>query len=281
MTEKIPHAYVIGYPVKHSRSPQIHRYWLEFYGLAGSYDLAELEPEQLGPFINFLRQAENAGANVTIPYKQTVISHLDAIDEDAQNVGAVNTIYKEAGKLLGTNTDVYGFLTHLSQSVPEWHDDVEEVVIIGAGGAARAVLLSMKKANKINVHIANRTIGKAQNLANEIYARAKPIELSKLNTVLGSADLVINTTSLGMTGQPPLRFDVAVLPGHTIVADIVYSPLKTKLLQQAEDRGLRTVDGLGMLLHQAVRGFELWFGVRPQVTGELRQMVEKSLVSAS
>jgi len=277
MTANIPHAYVIGYPVKHSRSPQIHRYWLKHYGLEGSYDLAELTPDQLEPFIEKLRNKNNAGTNVTLPYKRDVMSYLDDFDEDARNVGAVNTIYKQDGKLLGTNTDVYGFLTHLTESAPNWQDVTNSVAIIGAGGAARAILSAVKKSNVDKVYIANRTIKRAQILANELYPAARPVELSELHSILPTTDLLINTTSLGMRGQPPLQLDLAVLPQHSIVVDIVYSPLKTDLLQQAENRGLVTVDGLGMLLHQAVRGFELWFGTRPEVTDELRQLIEKSL----
>ncbi len=281
MTANIPHAYVIGNPVKHSRSPQIHRYWLKHYHLDGSYDLAELAPDQLKPFIEKLRSDDNAGTNVTLPYKRDVMSYLDQIDEDARNVGAVNTIYKQGKKLLGTNTDVYGFLTHLSHSAPKWRDTTQSVMIIGAGGAARAVLSAMKKSSINNVYIANRTISRAQNLADEIYPVAQAIEMSGLHDKLANIDLIINTTSLGMTGQPALELNLSALPDHSIVVDIVYSPLKTDLLHQAENQGLIAVDGLGMLLHQAVRGFELWFGTRPEVTPELRQLVEKSLEAAT
>jgi len=274
---KTPHAYVIGNPVKHSRSPQIHQYWLKHYGLDGNYELAELAPDQLVGFIEKLRRDENAGANVTLPYKSDVIGFLDDIDEDARSVGAVNTIFKQGEKLLGTNTDIYGFLTHLSLSAPAWLENTKTVVIIGAGGAARAILSAMKTSGVDNVYIANRTISRAQNLADEIYASAEPVEMSELQNIFPSMDLIINTTSLGMAGQPSLELDLSALPGHAIVVDIVYTPLKTRLLLEAENRGLVTVDGLGMLLHQAVRGFELWFGIRPEVTPQLRQLVEKSL----
>ncbi len=277
MTDNIPHSYVIGYPVKHSRSPLIHRYWLKHYNIAGSYDLAELTPDQLAPFIERLRNPENAGCNVTLPYKLDVMPYLDDLDEDARNVGAVNTIYKASGKLLGTNTDVHGFLTHLSLSAPNWYESTKTVLIIGAGGAARAILTSMKQTNIDKVYIANRTIWRAQNLADELYPAAKALEMTGIDDIFSSIDLVINTTSLGMTGQPPLGVNLAALPAHAIVVDIVYSPLKTRLLQQAENQGLIAVDGLGMLLHQAVRGFELWFGIRPEVTQELRLIVEESL----
>jgi len=278
---KTPHAYVIGNPVKHSRSPQIHQYWLKHYGLDGSYELAELAPDQLAGFIEKLRNSENAGANVTLPYKSDVIGFLDDIDEDARSVGAVNTIYKRSEKLLGTNTDIYGFLTHLSHSAPDWLENTKNVVILGAGGAARAILSAMKTSGVENVYIANRTISRAQNLADEILPTARPVEMSKVQGILPSMDLVINTTSLGMAGQPPLELDLSTLPGHATVVDIVYTPLKTPLLLAAENNGLIAVDGLGMLLHQAVRGFELWFGTRPEVTPELRQMVEKSLEAGS
>ncbi len=277
---KTPHAYVIGNPVKHSRSPQIHQYWLKHYGLDGSYDLAELAPEQLAAFIKKLRHNDNAGANVTLPYKRDVIACLDEIDEDARSVGAVNTIYKQGGKLLGTNTDIYGFLTHLSLSAPDWLENTTSVVIIGAGGAARAILSAMKTSGVGNVYITNRTISRAQNLADEIHACARAVEMAQLDGLLPTADLIINTTSLGMTGQPPLELDLSALPSHAIVVDIVYTPLKTGLLLEAERHGFVAVDGLGMLLHQAVRGFELWFGTKPEVTPQLRQMVEKSLKAA-
>jgi len=277
---KTPHAYVIGNPVKHSRSPQIHQYWLKHYGLDGSYDLAELAPDQLGAFIEELRHNENAGANVTLPYKRDVIACLDEIDEDARSVGAVNTIYKQGNKLLGTNTDIYGFLTHLSLSAPDWLENTKNVVIIGAGGAARAILSAMKTSGINNVHIANRTITRAQNLADDIHTCARAVEMAQLDSLLPTTDLIINTTSLGMTGQPPLELDLSTLPGHATVVDIVYTPLKTGLLLEAENHGLVAVDGLGMLLHQAVRGFELWFGTKPEVTSGLRKMVEKSLKGA-
>lgn len=272
-----PHAYVIGYPIKHSRSPQIHRFWLEKYNLVGTYDMAELKPDELEAFINNLRQPQNAGTNITIPYKQDVLKYLDGIDNDARDVGAVNTIYKEGDKLLGTNTDVYGFLMNLSQGAPSWQDTTKTVVIIGAGGAARAVLSAMKKSNIPRIYIANRTISRAQKLAEEIHDAAESISMAELDSILKTTDLVINTTSLGMTGQPPLDLNLSALPSHTIICDIVYSPLKTELLKRAEERGLATVEGLGMLLYQAVRGFELWFGVRPEVTPELRRMIEKSV----
>lgn len=277
MTKNTPHAFVIGYPIKHSRSPQIHRYWLEKYGLSGSYDLAELQPQELSAFIESLRQPENAGMNVTIPYKQDVSQFLDGIDRDARDVGAVNTVYKDGDKLLGTNTDVFGFLTNLSQCAPDWQKTTQTVVILGAGGAARAVLTAMKNSNITNVYIANRTTSRAQDLANEIHSPAKTISMDKIDEILPTTDLIINTTSLGMVGQPPLELNISALPNHAIVCDIVYSPLKTDLLYQAEARGLITVEGLGMLLYQAVRGFELWFGVRPEVTFELRQIIEKSV----
>jgi len=281
MTLDTPHAYVIGCPVKHSRSPLIHRYWLKHYHLDGSYDVAELAPEQLAPFIERLRAFENAGTNVTLPYKLDVMPCLDDIDSDARNVGAVNTIYKCNDMLLGTNTDVYGFLTHLSLSAPGWQKTTNTVIIIGAGGAARAILSAVKKSIINKVYIANRTISRAQILADEIHPAAEVVKMSEVPDILSSADLIINTTSLGMVGQPPLELDLSALPAHSIVADIVYSPLKTRLLQQAENLDLVTVDGLGMLLHQAVRGFELWFGIRPEVTDELRRLVEKSLEADS
>jgi len=277
MTANIPQAYVIGNPIRHSRSPQIHRYWLKHYNLDGSYALAELAPEQLKPFIETLRHNDNAGANVTLPYKRDVMPYLDGIDQDARNVGAVNTIYRQGEKLLGTNTDVYGFLTHLSHSAPEWCDTTRNVMIIGAGGAARAILSAIKKSNINNVYIANRTKSRALNLATDIHPAAQAVEMPDLQHQLANIDLIINTTSLGMTGQPALEINLSALPKHSIVVDIVYSPLKTELLRQAENQGLVAVDGLGMLLHQAVRGFELWFGIRPEVTPELRQLVEKSL----
>ena len=273
----IPHSYVIGNPVKHSRSPQIHRYWLRHYDLDGSYDLAELAPDQLGVFIEKLRQSDNAGANVTLPYKRDVIEYLDEIDEGSRDVGAVNTIYKQGGKLLGTNTDIYGFLTHLSLTAPGWQENTDSVVIIGAGGAARAILSAMKISRIDKIYIANRTISRAQNLIKEIHPAARAVKMVQLNDLLPTTDLMINTTSLGMVGQPPLELDLLTLPAHSIVVDIVYTPLKTRLLLKAEQRGLVAVDGLGMLLHQAVRGFELWFGTRPEVTPELRHLVEKSL----
>jgi shikimate dehydrogenase len=215
------------------------------------------------------------GANVTIPHKERALV-LSQPDARARAVGAANTLWYSSGKLCSTNTDVEGFVGNLDASAPGW-DGATDVLVLGAGGASRAVVFGLIERGIVRVHLANRTVERARALADQFGAQVHPIAWDAIEGVLPRVKLLVNTTSLGMHGQPALELDVNLLPPDAVVADLVYVPLETPLLAAARARGLRTADGLGMLLHQAVRGFELWFGQRPEVTPELRALVEADL----
>lgn len=275
---KPPAACLIGWPAAHSRSPLIHRYWLRTLGIEGGYVIEAVPPDDLRDFVLRLSLRGFVGANVTIPHKEQVLA-LSRPDARAKAVGAANTLWFENGELCSTNTDVEGFINNLDASAPGW-DKAEEALVLGAGGSARAVVFGLVERGIRTVHLANRTLERAQALAGQFGARVQPAGWHKVGELLPRAGLLVNTTSLGMHGQPRLEIDVALLPAGAVVADLVYVPLQTELLAAAEARGLKTADGLGMLLHQAVRGFELWFGRRPQVTAELRALVEADLKHA-
>ncbi|HEY0851509.1 MAG TPA: shikimate dehydrogenase [Bradyrhizobium sp.] len=275
---KPPAACLIGWPAAHSRSPLIHRYWLRTLGIEGGYVIEAVPPDDLRDFVLRLSLRGFVGANVTIPHKEQVLS-LSRPDARAKAVGAANTLWFENGELCSTNTDVEGFINNLDASAPGW-DKAEEALVLGAGGSAHAVVFGLVERGIRTVHLANRTLERAQALAGQFGARVQPASWHKVGELLPRAGLLVNTTSLGMHGQPRLEIDVALLPAGAVVADLVYVPLQTELLAAAEARGLKTADGLGMLLHQAVRGFELWFGRRPQVTVELRALVEADLKHA-
>lgn len=275
---KPPAACLIGWPAAHSRSPLIHHYWLNQLGIAGGYSIEAVPPEGLADFVLHLAARGFVGANVTRPHKERVLT-LSAPDDRAHAVGAANTLWCQGGELHSTNTDVEGFINNLDASAPGW-DAVDEALVIGAGGAARAVVFGLLERGVARVRIANRTAERAQALAGQFGAKVQPIAWTDIGDVLPRVGLLVNTTSLGMYRQPALKVDVNRLPQHAVVADLVYVPLETPLLAAARARGLATADGLGMLLHQAVRGFELWFGRRPQVTAELRALVEADLTSA-
>jgi shikimate dehydrogenase len=271
-------ACVIGWPVAHSRSPVIHRYWLKLYGLDGAYEMEAVRPEDIGGFLKSLGERGYAGANVTLPHKEAALAAAVRPDEAARTIGAANTLWlDEAGLLHASNTDAYGFMTHLAAEAPDWNKGERPVAVLGAGGAARAILHGLIEAGASRILLANRTEGRAKALAEGFGDRVSVIAWADRNRALAGCGLLVNTTSLGMTGKPPLDIDLAALPRDAIVADIVYSPLETPLLAAARARGNRVVDGLGMLLHQAVPGFERWFGVRPNVTPELRAHVVKHL----
>jgi shikimate dehydrogenase len=235
-------------------------------------------PDDLRDFVLRLSLRGFAGANVTIPHKENVLA-LSTPDDRARAIGAANTLWFADGELRSTNTDVEGFINNLDACAPGW-DQAGEALVLGAGGAARAVVFGLIERGIKRVHLANRTLSRAQALAEKFGAAVQPTEWARLGELLSRAKLLVNTTSLGMHGQGPLEIDVGQLPKDAVVADLVYVPLETELLKAAKARGLRTADGLGMLLHQAVRGFELWFGRRPQVTSELRAIVEADLTSA-
>ncbi|PTW63258.1 shikimate dehydrogenase [Breoghania corrubedonensis] len=271
-TEKAPRAAVIGWPVKHSRSPIIHRHWLKIHGIAGSYDLLPLQPEAAESFFRTFAASGLIGANVTIPHKEAAFALCDEVDETARLVGAVNTLVLGDGRLQGSNTDGLGFLGSLDSGAPGWDETGRNAVVLGAGGGARAVVWALLSRG-LTVHIFNRTRSRAEALAERFGSGVHVHDFSKLPDVLEGTTVLVNTTSLGMEGQPPLDIDLAPLPARAVVTDTVYVPLETPLLELARHRGLMTVDGLGMLLHQAVPGFELWFGRRPEVTPELRRVV--------
>ena len=267
-------ACVIGWPVAHSRSPVIHRYWLKLYGLDGAYEMEAVRPEEIEGFLKGLGKRGYAGANVTLPHKEAALAAADRPDDAATTIGAANTLWLDAKCLLhASNTDAYGFMTHLAAEAPEWNKGKRPVVALGAGGAARAILHGLIEAGTTKILLANRTEGRAKALAVGFGSRVWVIPWEDRNRALSDCGLLVNATSLGMTSKPALDIDLSALPADAIVDDIVYSPLETPLLAAAKARGNRTVDGLGMLLHQAVPGFERWFGVRPEVTPELRAHV--------
>ena len=272
---KAPAACLIGWPAAHSRSPLIHHYWLRTLGIEGGYVIEAVPPEDFSDFVLRMRMHGFVGANVTIPHKERALA-LSKPDARASAVGAANTLWYEGGELRSTNTDVEGFIDNLDACAPGW-DKATDALVLGAGGAARAVVFGLIERGIKHVHLANRTVERAKTLADQFGASVHPVAWDAIGELLPRAGLMVNTTSLGMRGQPPLELDVGRLPPDAVVADLVYVPLETPLLAAAKARGLRTADGLGMLLHQAVRGFELWFGQRPQVTSELRALVEADL----
>ncbi|MBB4370206.1 shikimate dehydrogenase [Bradyrhizobium sp. cir1] len=272
---KAPAACLIGWPAAHSRSPLIHHYWLRTLGIEGGYVIEAVPPDDLRDFVLRLSLRGFVGANVTIPHKEAVLA-LSSPDARAQAVGAANTLWFEDGELRSTNTDVEGFIGNLDASAPGW-DATDEALVLGAGGSSRAVVFGLRERGIKRIHLANRTMARAETVAKQFGPDVHPVTWDAIGDVLPRAKLLVNTTSLGMHGQPALDVDVSRLPQEAVVADLVYVPLVTPLLTAAQARGLKTADGLGMLLHQAVRGFELWFGRRPQVTAELRALVEADL----
>ncbi len=269
-------ACVIGWPIKHSRSPLIHQYWMQQHGIDGDYRREAVEPERLAEFVARLGDNGYVGANVTLPHKEAVL-HLADPDARALSVGAANTLFFRSGRLCATNTDVEGFVSNLDAVAPRWDAELESAIVLGAGGGARAVIYGLLERRVERVLLVNRTIEKAEKLAQSFGDRVQPLAWKQLPKAMRGARLLANTTSLGMSGQPPLDIDLAPLSSDAVVADIVYTPLVTPLLAAARARDLRTADGLGMLLYQAVRGFSLWFDVKPEVTPELRQILENDL----
>lgn len=266
-----PKAFLIGHPVAHSRSPMLHGHWLQTLGLPGSYEKIDVAPEKLAEFFSSFDEAGWAGGNVTVPHKVDVIPFLDRITEAAEAMGAVNTIWREGDQLVGSNTDASGFMGNLDDLAPGWEASSKKALIIGAGGAARAAAYGLKERG-LSVDLCNRTAAKAEELAAH-FGDTGGHGLDALPALMREADLLVNTTSLGMSGKPPLKIDLSPLKPGAIVYDVVYVPLETDILKDAAARGHRTVTGLGMLLHQAVEGFGHWFGQTPQVTEELRALL--------
>ncbi|HLL26359.1 MAG TPA: shikimate dehydrogenase [Xanthobacteraceae bacterium] len=264
-------ACIIGHPVAHSRSPLIHNHWLSAYGIEGEYVREDVSPAAIDAFLKDFPQSGYVGGNVTVPHKEIAFDAAAMRDSVAEALGAVNTLWHEHGKLFGANTDVYGFLANLDESAPGWRERTKTALIMGAGGSARAAIHGLLERDIETILVANRTPARAAHLADHFGRLIVPVPVSDVPAHLAEADLLVNTTSLGMNGQPPLEIELSALKSGAIVYDIVYAPLLTPLLAEARARSHPTVDGLGMLLHQAVPAFERWFGVRPEVTRELRE----------
>lgn len=269
---------VIGDPISHSLSPRLHGYWLQKYNLNGEYKAFHVTARALPSFLKSLQEDGIAGASVTVPHKEAALRLVDEIDEKAKKIGAINTIYFENNKMVGSNTDGIGFLTHLKQTTSSWKAENGAAVVIGAGGAARAVLVSLLDDGVPEIRLTNRTAARAINLATEIGdSRIKVCDWNDRDHSLENAALLVNVTTLGMAGQKPLELSLDKLSSRASVYDIVYTPLETDLLKNARARGNETIDGLGMLLHQATPGFHKWFGVKPAVDQGLKDYMLKAL----
>jgi shikimate dehydrogenase len=266
-------ACVIGWPVSHSRSPMIHDYWLKQYGIHGEYRREAVKPGDVVSFLNALPQHGYVGCNVTLPHKEAAFRAVRIADEATARLGVVNTVFVREGEIWGTSTDGEGFLANLSAAQPSWTARNRRAVVLGAGGAARAIVSALMADNAAEIIVINRTRDRAEDLRLHFGGSIRVADWSEMEDQLSKADLLVNSTSLGMTGQPPLDINLVGLPPSAVVSDIVYSPLETMLIRTARARGNPIAPGLGMLLYQAVRGFELWFGVKPEVTPELHDLV--------
>ena len=271
---RIPLAGVIGHPIAHSKSPALHGYWLKSYGLVGHYIPMDVAPADFEQVLRMLPKAGFVGANITVPHKEAALSLADYVSDQALVVGAANTlVFGEDGAIRADNTDGYGFMQNLRNGAPDWVPGDGFAVVFGAGGAARAVLQALVEVNVPEILLTNRTRARADRLKEEFGQRITVIDWARAGNVIDNAKLVVNTTSLGMQGQPELRVPLDRLRPGVVVTDLVYAPLKTQLLQTAEEAGCTIVDGLGMLLHQAVPGFEHWYRIRPKVDDYLRAAV--------
>jgi shikimate dehydrogenase len=277
MSEADPRAFVAGWPIKHSRSPLIHNYWLKLYGLPGLYERMEVQPETFPGFIDAMADKGYRGGNVTLPHKEAAFRLAQQRTDMAISLQAANTLWFENGVLCADNTDVGGFLNGLDAEAPGW-DTAKIAVVLGAGGAARAIVQALMLRNIERIFVVNRTVERAIAIAALFNDAVKPVPWQDLASALSGAGLLVNTTSLGMAGQPPLDIDLSGLSVDATVDDIVYVPLETPLLAQARRLKLRCVNGLSMLLHQAVPGFERWFGLRPEVTPDLRRLIEEDIL---
>ncbi|WP_299381114.1 shikimate dehydrogenase [uncultured Kiloniella sp.] len=268
---------VIGWPISHSKSPRLHGYWLEALGIDGTYLPLAIEPENFETALKGLMYSGFGGVNITVPHKEAALAFCDEVDPLAKRIGAVNTIVFKGGRSYGSNTDAFGFIENLRQSAENLDFSTAKTVVLGAGGASRGVIVALQDAGVKNIILLNRTRERAEVLAADLSSGADGMitvaDWDDRNDVLNGCDLLVNTTSLGMAGQPPLALSLDKLPKSCVVTDIVYAPLITPLLGMAEKRGNKIVDGLGMLLHQARPGFEAWFGVKPEVTEDLRKFV--------
>ncbi len=272
-------ACVIGWPAGHSRSPLIHNYWLAEHGIAGEYRKEAVQPEEFSGFIGALSARGYVGANITVPHKEAAVA-LTRADARAKAAGAANTLWYDGDTLCATNTDIEGFLANLDTAAPGWDRGLDEALVLGAGGSARAVVFGLIERGVRRIYVANRTLERAWALRALFGEAVEPAGWDAAAALVDGVGLLVNTTTLGMKGQPALTVDIGRMRGDAVVADLVYVPLETGLLSAARARGLRVADGLGMLLHQAVRPFETWFGVRPRVSPELRALIDADLAQS-
>lgn len=269
---------VMGWPVMHSRSPMIHNYWFKQQGLQGTYLPLAVEPGKLEAALRALQPLGFSGCNLTIPHKQDALAIVDEIEDTARKIGAISCVVAHPdGRLVGSNNDAPGFIRNIQQFDPHWRADAGPVVVIGAGGASRAVCYGLMQAGAKEIRLVNRHLERAQTIAQEFGNVIQPCPWDVRNDLMAGAAMVVNTTSQGMVGQTALDIDLSLLPTTALVADVVYIPLETPFLAMARMRGNRTLNGLGMLLHQGPLGWKAWFGIEPTVTNELRTMVEQSI----
>ncbi len=278
MADQMKHAFVCGHPISHSRSPLIHTHWLKQYGINGTYRAIDVAPPDFAKFISRIAAGDFVGGNVTIPHKEAAFALAGKADEVCDLIGAANTLWLEDGLLCATNTDAHGFAANLDQQVPGW-DKAKSALVLGAGGASRAVIHALIERGFTFIMVANRTVEKALELKHRFGSKVSSHALESIQELAESADVIVNTTSLGMKGEGSLPLDMSKLKADTLVTDIVYVPLMTPLLIAAQQAGLRAVDGLGMLLNQAAPGFEKWFGVLPAVTEDLRDMIVQDMAA--
>lgn len=276
MSDLMRRACVMGHKIAYSRSPLLHGYWLKTLGIDGAYELKDLAPDEFPPFFTRLREHGYVGGNVTKPHKEAAFRLVDRREAAADAIGAVNTVWYENDALVGGNTDWMSIPLSLDDIHPGWDRTAQAALVLGAGGAARAVVYALLERG-LHVSIVNRSRARADGIVKDFGKRSTAHDWSEINRLLPTAGLLINTTSLGMSGEPPLDIDLTRLKREAIVYDIVYAPLETVLLRDARSRGHRTVDGLSMLLYQAVPGFAHWFGVTPKVTPELRALIESDI----
>jgi shikimate dehydrogenase len=273
-------ACVIGWPIEHSRSPTIHRFWLDRYKIEGSYTKRAVPPDRIEQFLRSLAAEGLAGCNVTIPHKEAAFRLADERDTSAAAIGAANTLWLDGDRLCAANTDTYGYMTYLAKEAEDWNRRDAPVSILGAGGAARAIVHGFLEAGVAEIRVFNRSIERAEALARDFGPRLKVLPWEQRSRASTEAAVLVNTTSVGLKGSGGLGMDFTDFHPDCIVSDIVYVPIDTGLIREARRHGLRTVDGLGMLLHQAVPGFEKWFGVRPEVTRELYDRVAADIEAA-
>ena len=275
-TSTIPVAAVIGHPVNHSRSPRMHNFWLAHFGLEGYYIPLDIDPKKFERSIRNLPELGLVGANITMPYKEKVLKIADKISDRAALVGAANTLtFLQNGGIYADNTDGYGFLQNIKSKYKDWSARDGITVVFGAGGASRAILAALIEDGASDIILANRTRSRADQLRSDFGAKIKVVEWMKIQNYLSEASTIINTTSLGMVGKTDLPIPLNALKKNTLVTDIVYTPIETHLLATAAKMGCRTVDGLGMLIHQAIPGFERWFGIKPGDSQALRELLIK------